>query len=96
MVINELLANSEDNAPDWIELHNTTDRSINIGGWFLSDDAGDLTKYEMADETSIPAGGYLVFYEDLHFGDEDDPGNSGEDEFPPESGEESRQGVLNE
>ncbi|UCE48349.1 MAG: lamin tail domain-containing protein, partial [Phycisphaerales bacterium] len=37
VVINELLAHSHAGAPDWIELHNTTDTTINIGGWFLSD-----------------------------------------------------------
>ena len=74
VVVNELLASSAGGEPDWIELHNATDRAIDIGGWFLSDAAGDLTKYEIAPGTSLPAGGYLVFYEDLHFGNEDDPG----------------------
>ncbi|MHC4326458.1 MAG: lamin tail domain-containing protein, partial [Planctomycetota bacterium] len=36
VVINEILAHSHAGAPDWIELHNTTDTPINIGGWFLS------------------------------------------------------------
>ena len=74
VVINELLANSQGGTSDWIELHNTTDRTIHLGGWFLSDDADALTKYEIADGTSLPAGGYLVFYENLHFGNENDPG----------------------
>jgi hypothetical protein len=68
VVINELLAHSHAGEPDWIELHNTTDHAINIGGWFLSDDDSDLTKYEIPSGTSIPAGGYIVFYEDEHFG----------------------------
>lgn len=74
VVINEVLAHSNLDASDWIELHNTTDAAINIGGWFLSDSAGDLTKYEIAEGVSIPAGGYLVFYEDQHFGNAADPG----------------------
>ena len=74
VVINEIMANAGAGAPDWIELHNTTDQAIDIGGWFLSDDADELTRYEIAAGTSIPAGGYLVFFEDLHFGNANDPG----------------------
>jgi hypothetical protein len=68
VVINEVLAHAHAEAPDWIELHNTTDEAINIGGWFLSDDTNDVTKYEIADNTIIAADGYLVFYQDQHFG----------------------------
>jgi hypothetical protein len=68
IVINELLAHSDDTLPDWIELHNTTTQPISIGGWFLSDDAADLTKFEISANTEIAAGGYVVFYEDQHFG----------------------------
>jgi hypothetical protein len=73
VVINELLANS-DQQFDWIELCNTTGQAINIGGWYLSDDANDLTKYKIGAGTSLPANGYLVFYEDRHFGNKSDPG----------------------
>jgi hypothetical protein len=69
IVINELLAHSDDMLPDWIELYNTTDQSISIGGWFLSDDAGNPTQYLIGDAIEIPAGGYAVFYEDQHFGE---------------------------
>jgi len=73
--INELLAHS-DNAPnDWIELYNTTAQPINIGGWFLSDDADDLTKYEIAAGTTIGAYSYLVFTQDDHFGNAGDSGS---------------------
>jgi len=74
VVINELLANSAAAAADWIELHNTTDQTIAIAGWFLSDDSQDLTKYEIAEGTLLAPGGYLVFYEDVHFGNDNDPG----------------------
>ncbi len=69
IVINEVLAHSHALAPDWIELHNTTaDQVINLGGWFLSDSANDLKKYEIPEGTAIDAGGYVVFYQNLHFG----------------------------
>jgi len=74
IVINELLANSLGSGPDWIELFNTTDQAIDIGGWFLSDDSNDLTKYRIAAGTSLPAGGYLVLFEDEQFGNAADPG----------------------
>ena len=74
VVINEFLANSQGSEPDWIELHNTTDQPVDIGGWFLSDDANNLMKYEIAAGVSIPADGYTVFYENLHFNSQADPG----------------------
>ncbi|MHC4619241.1 MAG: lamin tail domain-containing protein, partial [Planctomycetota bacterium] len=72
--INELLAHSHGGTADWAELHNTTDAIINISGWFLSDNDGDLMKYEIGEGTTIDANGYIVFYEDLHFGNLSDPG----------------------
>jgi hypothetical protein len=74
VVINEVLANPAGNAPDWIELHNTTSRAISIGGWFLSDSGNDLTRYRIAAGTSLPADGYIVFYQDKHFGNQADLG----------------------
>jgi hypothetical protein len=74
VVINEILAHSHAAGADWIELHNTTNRTINIGSWFLSDEQGNLTKYQIKEGTSIAAYGYIVFYEDEHFNNRNDPG----------------------
>jgi len=73
-VINEVLAHSHLADTDWIELYNTTDEPINIGGWFLSDNSGNRIKYEIADGTTIVPNGYIVFYEDVNFGNPSDPG----------------------
>ena len=73
VVINEVLAHSHAGEPDWIELHNTTDTAINIGGWFLSDSSVDFMKYEIAAGTTIEPFGYIVFYEDLNFDNAGDP-----------------------
>ncbi|NIP27675.1 MAG: hypothetical protein GWN67_24355 [Phycisphaerae bacterium] len=76
IVINEVMAHSNA-GPDWIELHNTTSIPINIGGWFLSDnnrDEPNLTKYKIADGTTILGNDYLVFYQDTDF---NNPGDSG-------------------
>ncbi len=74
VVINELLAHSSGGLPDWIELHNTTDETIAIGGWFLSDDADDLTKYEIATGAALAPEGYALFTDETHFGNENNPG----------------------
>jgi hypothetical protein len=74
VVINELLANPTAGGSDWIELYNTTTQAIDLGGWFLSDDADTLTKYEIAKGTVLAPHGYLVFTESQHFGNSADPG----------------------
>lgn len=69
VVINEVLSHQDADDPgDWIELHNTSGASINIGGWFLSDSRGNLKKYTIPAGTQIPANGYVVFTEHDHFG----------------------------
>ncbi|MHC4742812.1 MAG: lamin tail domain-containing protein [Planctomycetota bacterium] len=74
VVINEVLAHSHDTAPDWIELHNTTDSPIDIGGWYLSDNDANLAKYRIANGTTIGRNGYIVFYEDTDFNNPAYPG----------------------
>jgi len=74
VVINEVLSHSH-LGPDWIELYNTTDSAIDIGGWYLSDNDSNLMKYRISDGTVIGANDYRVFYEHLHFGSAgSDPG----------------------
>lgn len=75
VVIDEVLANSGNTAPDWIELRNRSSSSIDISGWFLSDSAVNLGKYRIPAGTILPPGGLAVFYEHLHFGlASNDPG----------------------
>ncbi len=77
IVINEVMSNPPGGSYDWIELHNTTNSTINIGGWFLSDnDNGEpnITKYEIASGIVIGAYSYVVFSRDQNFGNYDDPG----------------------
>jgi hypothetical protein len=64
--ISEALARSSAPFEDAIELFNAGDRSVDLGGWFLSDDLGsteDIAKYSFPPGTTIPAGGYRVVYE---------------------------------
>jgi len=67
IVINEVMAHSHD-LPDWIELYNVTVNAIDLGGWFVSDNDSNLTKYEIASGTILGSGEYLVLYEDVNFG----------------------------
>ncbi|HUT45804.1 MAG TPA: lamin tail domain-containing protein [Sedimentisphaerales bacterium] len=75
IVINEVMAHSHAEASDWIELYNTTGTAIDISGWFLSDSNDNLAKYKIAEGTTIGPNGYLVLYEDLNFGNANDPGS---------------------
>ena len=43
---------------------------MNVGGWWLSDSSRELRKYQLPPNTTIPAGGYAVFYE-AHFNNSD-------------------------
>lgn len=51
-------------ASDWIELHNSGPDPVDLGGWFLSDNASDLTKWRIPDGTSLASNGYLVVFAD--------------------------------
>ncbi len=80
VVVNEVLTNT-DGLPgqaDSIELLNTTASSIDISGWYLSDAAGDLRKFEIPAGTILGPGEYVVFAEELF---NPNPGNPGENDF---------------
>jgi len=63
IVINEVFTHTDDPNVDAIELLNTTGEPIDLGGWYLSDDADDFRKFQIPDGTMIAAGGYLTFDE---------------------------------
>jgi hypothetical protein len=68
VLINEVMAHSHATASDWIELYNTSGVTVDISGWYLSDSDSPLTKYPIPNGTTIAPHGYIVFYEDTHFG----------------------------
>ncbi|HEX5221315.1 MAG TPA: lamin tail domain-containing protein [Verrucomicrobiae bacterium] len=47
--------------PDWIEIYNSGPGAVNLGGWHLTDDPGDLARWTFP-ATNLPAGGYLVVF----------------------------------
>ncbi len=71
IAITEVLTHTDAPLVDAVELHNTTDTEVDLGGWYLSDDWGwaeslkndDYKKFRIPDGTTIGAGEYLVFYE---------------------------------
>jgi len=75
VVINELVAyggpgslDESGNMTDWIELYNTNDYPVNVGGLYLTDHFSDLLFFRIPGGnsalTTIPAKGFLVFYAD--------------------------------
>ncbi|MHB1034612.1 MAG: lamin tail domain-containing protein [Pirellulales bacterium] len=76
VLINEALTHTDQPTGDWIELWNTNAGPIDIGGWYLSDDASNPAKYHIAAGTTIPGGGYRVFNQATQFGNAADPGTN--------------------
>lgn len=69
VVINEFSASNLSQFPDnygnyedWIELYNTSVSTINIGGYYLSDDSVQNTKWVIPAGTTIAANGFLRFW----------------------------------
>ncbi len=63
VVINEVLAHTDEPELDTIELHNTNETAIDVSGWYLSDSAADFFKFAIPQGTVIPAGGFVTFDE---------------------------------
>jgi hypothetical protein len=55
------LADRDGDYPDWIEIHNQETTPIDLGGWYLTDDDNDLTKWQFP-STVLAADGYLVVF----------------------------------
>jgi len=52
---------------DWIEIYNASDSTINLGGFFISDDANNLTRWRLPDTsdlTAIESKGFIVLWAD--------------------------------
>ncbi|MFZ9854665.1 MAG: lamin tail domain-containing protein [Limisphaerales bacterium] len=71
IVINEVVSSPPPGGTDAIELVHRTGPTIDLGGWFLSDNPEDLRKYRFPDGTRLEPGTRLV----LKASDFDDPTN---------------------
>ena len=68
LVINEIMASNfsavadqDGEYDDWVELYNGNSFSLNLNGYFLSDNENDLTKWTFPNVT-IPANDYLIVW----------------------------------
>lgn len=68
VVISEVMAAQQSILPDgsgafydWVELYNTSDKTIDLAGWFLSDDAEEPQKWEIPALTLQPEQRAVVF-----------------------------------
>lgn len=71
VVVNELMAQNtatvvdENNQfEDWIELYNNNSTPVDLSGYYLTDDATNLTKWQFPSGTTIGANGYLIIWAD--------------------------------
>ena len=68
LVINELMSSNVGDAmspatnfDSWIEVYNPTEQSVNLAGFYLSNQEDNLMCWQMpADVGSVPAKGFLV------------------------------------
>ena len=49
---------------DWMELFNPSAGAADLSGWFLSDDPAEPFKFQIPENFSIPAGGFLLAWAD--------------------------------
>jgi len=71
VVINEFLASNssiqvdqDGEFDDWIELYNNSSNSLDLSGYFLSDDASDQFKWSFPDGSIINANDFLIVWSD--------------------------------
>jgi hypothetical protein len=63
VLLNEALTHTDPPDLDSIEIHNPLTGSVDVGGWYLSDDFFEPRKYRLPPSTVLAAGGYRVFDE---------------------------------
>ncbi|HXC50993.1 MAG TPA: chitobiase/beta-hexosaminidase C-terminal domain-containing protein [Candidatus Limnocylindrales bacterium] len=62
LALNETGLTDEDGSfSDWVEIHNEGVATADLGGWYLTDDAAALTKWQFP-ATPVAAGGYIVVF----------------------------------
>ncbi len=68
VVINEFMSSNSTTVTDqdgeyedWVELYNNTSTGINLNGYYLTDDANDLTKFQFPNVT-IDGDGYIIIW----------------------------------
>ena len=67
IIINEVQQKGANDAPDYVELKNISDKEVSLSGWYILDD--DLTRKPepVGEGVVIPANGYYVLENGTHF-----------------------------
>ena len=47
---------------DWLEIYNGGTEAVSLGGWYLTDDAGNLSKWRFPNGVTLPADSYLLVW----------------------------------
>jgi CotH protein/lamin tail-like protein/Ig-like domain-containing protein len=63
ILVNEVLAHTDEPEIDAIELYNPTTSPVNLKGWYITDDPSNPKKFRIPSDEIIPAGGYAVYDE---------------------------------
>lgn len=73
VVVNELMADNVSAVPDpsgeyddWVELYNNSPAPFDLSGFYLSDKADELNRWQFPTGTIIPGYGYLIVWCDNH------------------------------
>ena len=76
LVINEIMADNgitvaspDGKSPDWIELFNTGNETINLTGMNLTDDLNDPTRWQFPEGTTLGPKEYLIVWADRDGGE---------------------------
>jgi len=56
------LEDADGETPDWIEITNPGPTAVNLGGWYLTDLPGELTKWQFPSPVVVQAGHSLVVF----------------------------------
>ncbi len=64
VIINEIMYNPSGGEPEWIELFNTTDNTINLNGWFISDIVTTPAISQIKNDHFIPPKSYIIIARD--------------------------------
>lgn len=62
--IRRLLSIENSQYEDWIELYNNNNYSVDLSGFYLTDDATNLVKWQIPSNTSTEANGFLIIWAD--------------------------------
>ena len=78
IVISEVMASNgvyvNGEAYDWVEIHNTGKKAVDLSGYYLSDSKKNPAKWAFPAKTTVKAGGYILVY---CTGEDMNPGKNG-------------------